>query len=168
MGCRGTAASKVETGVVVIGMGNLVRGDDGVGRRVARILRQRLPSRITVRECEGEATELMDAWAGFAHAVVVDAARGGGAPGTVHRIEVGSEPLPAAIGSTSVHGLGLAEAIGLGQALRRIPGRLLVYAVEGSTFEAGATLSPEVESAIGKVSRLVQSEVESLDVLLDS
>jgi hydrogenase maturation protease len=157
-----------DRGSVVIGMGNPMRGDDGVGRRVARLLRQRLPSHVTVHECEGQAIELMDAWDGFAHAVVVDAARGGGISGTVQRFEVVDEALPEAFGGVSAHGLGLAEAVGLGRALDRMPGRLVVYAIEGCAFEVGTGLSAGVESAIEEVSLLVQAEIETLRARGDS
>ena len=51
----------------------------------------------------------------------------------------------------STHALGVAEAIELGRALGRLPRRLLVFGIEGGSFDAGAGLSPEVERAVGQL-----------------
>ncbi len=49
----------------------------------------------------------------------------------------------------STHALGLGEAIELARALGRLPGRLLVYGVEGADFGTGEGLSPAVTAALG-------------------
>ena len=47
----------------------------------------------------------------------------------------------------------------------RMPGRLVVYVVEGRSFDVGAKISTEIGSAIEKVAHLVQSEVETWGAL---
>jgi hydrogenase maturation protease len=85
-------------------------------------------------------------------AVVIDAVSSGAEPGTVHRFDATSAPLPARLrGSTSSHALGLAEAIELGRTLGRLPGRLIVYGIEGERFEAGTELTPAVAAAVEAV-----------------
>jgi hydrogenase maturation protease len=91
----------------VIGIGNPDRGDDGVGRVLARRLRARAAPGIEVRECDGEATGLMAAWEGAEEVVLVDACRGAGPPGSVHRLDAAEiagpgSPAPSpAVRSTS-------------------------------------------------------------------
>ncbi|MGZ8687096.1 MAG: hydrogenase maturation protease, partial [Gaiellaceae bacterium] len=96
--------------VVVVGVGNAYRGDDGAGLDVAQRLRERVPGGVRVHICEQEPSRLLDAWEGADVAFVVDAVASGAAAGTVHRFEAGAE-LPARIfGSSSTHALGVADA----------------------------------------------------------
>jgi hydrogenase maturation protease len=131
----------------VIGVGNAYRGDDGVGPAVAELVRARAPE-LEVRLCEQEASRLLDAWAGAGLALVVDAVSSGAAPGTVHRFEAADEPIPAAVFRGSTHAFGVAETVELGRALGRLPGRLVVYGVEGEVFAAREGLSPAVAAAV--------------------
>ena len=129
---------------VIIGVGNAARGDDAAGLIAAR--------RLGGLEHEGDPVALLDVWRGADVAVVIDAVSSGADPGTVHRFDATSAPLPARLrGSTSSHALGLAEAIELGRTLGRLPGRLLVYGIEGERFEAGTELTPAVAAAVEAV-----------------
>jgi hydrogenase maturation protease len=132
----------------VIGVGNAWAGDDAAGLLVARIVRERAPSGVGVIEHEGEPTALLDEWQDAPLAIVVDATSGGGRPGQVRVMDATDAPLPAEVTGTSTHAFGLAEAIELGRALGRLPGRLVVVGVEGSRFEAGAEPSAEVAAAL--------------------
>ena len=133
--------------MIVIGVGNAWRGDDGAGLAVARRVRELAPAGVEVREVEGEATALMDAWSGDDRVVVVDAAQSGAAPGTVRRFDARTSPLPARFLRSSTHAFGVADAIELARSLGRLPAVLEVYAIEGATFVAGDRLTPPVERA---------------------
>ena len=146
---------------LVIGLGNEHRGDDACGILVARLLRSRIGEASSVVEWDAEGTELLDLWEGRAFVVVVDAVRTGARPGTVHRFVGGKEPLPGRLGITSSHGLSLAQAIGFGQALHRLPRRLVVYGIEADSFEPGGGLSAPVEAALGSAAERIEAEVRS-------
>jgi hydrogenase maturation protease len=136
---------------LLIGVGNPDRGDDGAGRAVARRLLGDEHLGLDVRECTGEATELMEAWAGYDDVVLVDACRGAGPPGSVHRIGPDEAAGVAALRHASTHSLGVAAAIGLARALGTLPRRLVIYAIEASQAPEGVRLSPEVERAVDEV-----------------
>jgi hydrogenase maturation protease len=93
-------------------------------------------------------TALLDAWAGAALAIVIDAVRSGAPPGTIHRVDLDARPPAAALRLGSTHAVGLAEAIELGRALDRLPVRLALYGIEGARFETGAGLTPAVARAV--------------------
>ena len=131
----------------MIGVGNAYRCDDGVGPAVAERLRGR--REVEVATCEQEPSRLLDAWAGAGLALVVDAVASGAAPGTVHRFDASERAVPAGVFRGSTHALGVGEAIELARALGRLPGRVLVYGVEGAEFGAGEGLSPAVAAAVG-------------------
>jgi hydrogenase maturation protease len=132
---------------LVIGVGNPLRGDDGAGRVVARLLAGRAVPGLAVRESCGEATSLMEAWAGFDDVALVDACRGAGPPGSVHVFAADALDRVASLRHASSHSLGVAAAIGLARALGALPGRLVVYAIEVRDSAEGEALSPEVDAA---------------------
>lgn len=142
----------------LIGVGNRFRGDDAAGLLVAERLRSELPE-LEVLELEGEPAGLIEAWDGAGAVVVVDAVSSGSPPGTIHRLDAIGEGLPADVFRASTHAMGLAEAVGLARALGRLPGSLVVYGLEGSSFEAGESLSPPVQAAVERVATLVRQEV---------
>lgn len=150
--------------VLVIGVGNRLRGDDGASWGVVRRLREGgTQTRIEVNGQLCEPNDLIETWQGRDAVVLVDTMRSGEPPGTIRRFDVTSEPLPARLrGSVSTHGFGLHEAIELGRALHRLPRRVIVFAVEGRHFEAGAIPSGEVEAAVAPLARAVLREAREL------
>ena len=137
--------------MILIGVGNGWRGDDGAGLAVARRVRELAPAGVEVREVESDATALVDVWSGADHVVVVDAAQSGAAPGTVRRFDARSQPLPVRTLRSSTHAFGVSDAVELARSLGRLPGRLEVYAIEGASFVAGDRLSPSVERAVAEL-----------------
>ena len=135
---------------LVIGCGNAMRRDDGVGRVVARGL---VALGGTAAEASGEATALMALFEGRQAVVVVDACASGAAPGFIREFDAVAAPLPAGLSGLSSHGFGVAEAVELARALGALPERLTVFAVEGADFSNGEGLSPEVAAAADRLIR---------------
>jgi hydrogenase maturation protease len=123
-----------------------MRGDDVAGLAVAERLREGGAPVVVAQPAN-----LIDAWAGMRDVIVVDTVYSGAAAGTVHRIDAGREPLPAQIGGSSTHGLGLADAIELARAVSRLPSRLRIVGIEGHAFGVGDELSADVERAVALV-----------------
>jgi hydrogenase maturation protease len=129
-------------------LGHPDRGDDAVGPLVAERLRA---AGATLLDCNEEPTRLIDAWDGLELVVIVDAVRSGAAPGTIHRLDSDTLPLPPDLGLASTHAFSVADALELGRALGRAPRRVVVLGVEGGAFELGDRLTPAVEAAIPRV-----------------
>jgi len=144
----------------VIAVGNPLRADDGAGVEVVRRLAGRVSPEVRLIELGGEPAELLDAWNELGTAVLVDAVRTGGEPGTVHCFDASTEPLPARTGSASTHGLGLAEALELGRALGRLPARVVVVGIEADDRTMGGELSRPVQDAIEDAAETVLAELE--------
>jgi hydrogenase maturation protease len=145
--------------ILVIGIGNLTRGDDAAGLLVARHIREAAsPGEVTVTELAGDQLALLDAWTGAREVYLIDAVCSGGTPGTVYRFDA-AEPLTAHFWHHGTHTFSLADVIELGRALGRLPGRLNGYGIEGGTFEPGAPLSAEVEAAVQTVTILLLREL---------
>lgn len=153
------APGRGERGIVVIGVGNEFRRDDGAGPAVIRRLLMRVPRHVELITTDGEAARLIEAWSGAALAIVVDAVRAVPPhPGRLHRLAL--DPAPARIGPASSHGLGLGEAIALAAALGRMPGRLVVHAVEAGDLSQGTGLSRAVAAAVDALADAVMRDIE--------
>jgi hydrogenase maturation protease len=142
----------------VIGVGNEFRRDDGAGPAVVAALHDLAPDGVRLAVTDGEPTRLIEAWAGAALAIVVDAVRADPPrPGRVHRFVLDQ---PRAIGRpASSHGLGLGDAVALAVALDRMPDRLIVHAIEAADLTQGPGLTPPVAAAVGTVARAILADI---------
>ncbi|MEJ2290099.1 MAG: hydrogenase maturation protease [Deinococcales bacterium] len=154
------------TRVVVAGLGNDLRRDDGVGPAVMlRVARSAGPG-VTVVVNAGEPADLLEAWRHADVAIVVDAMDAGLEPGATRRIEAGATDGQGALadaapfpGSASSHLLPLSSVVELARALDAMPGRLLIFGVQGAAFGYGEGLTPEVERAVERVAAEILDEV---------
>lgn len=150
--------------MLVIGIGNELRSDDGAGIEVARRLR-RLARHTGIEVCEllGEPTQLLEAWEGRDAVVLVDTMHSGAPAGTIARFDVSRAPLPVPFrGLSSTHAFSIDQTIELGRALDRLPETVIFFAVEGRTFEAGSGLSEKLEAMIPSLADAVLIEAEAL------
>ncbi len=137
--------------MLVIGVGNWYRSDDGVGLVVARKIEAMNVPAVVVREESGEGAALIEAWKDAGNVVIIDAASSGSVPGTIHQFDARTQTIPSAFIHYSSHAFGVAEAIELARALNQLPPRLMLYGIEGKNFAAGVRLSEEVERAAEEV-----------------
>ena len=146
--------------VVVIGVGNDFRRDDGVGPAVVAEIARRPGVAVDLVVSDGEPTQLLDSWCARELAIVVDAVLCEPShPGRVHRAAVESA-IPGSASST--HGLGIPEAVRLAQVLDRAPQRLVVYAVEAADLGFGIGLSARVAAAVAAVAEAAVAELAAL------
>ncbi len=144
--------------VVIVGVGNPERGDDGVGPAVLRELRARpMPDQLSLVHCD-DPLEVMELFSETEMAAVVDAIAGVPVAGTVLRFDVSTSALPVELSIGSTHAIGVAQVIELARALGLVPPRLVVYGIVGSAFAIGETLSAGVERAIRTVADAVLAE----------
>jgi hydrogenase maturation protease len=129
--------------VVVAGIGNAFRGDDGVGPAVAALVAENSGA-VDIGPIS-EPLDLLGRFDGASLAVLVDATRSGSAPGTLSVVEWNhAEDSPA----TSTHALGLRRVCQLAAALGDAPQHIVVVGVEGEDFSDGDRLSAPVASAV--------------------
>ena len=149
---RGTESSSV----LILGIGNPDRGDDGAGVWVAERLAERgAPAQV----CRRDGFTLIEAWKGRQRVIVVDATVSGASPGTISCIDALRQDLPSEAFPVSTHGYGLVEAIAMARTLDRLPAELTVYGIEVASFAIGAPLSTPVQQACVE---LTQSLLETV------
>ena len=145
--------------IVVIGVGNDFRRDDGAGRIVARKVKDTAGKDVRVIEASGEGAALMEVWRGAECALIIDASQSGAAPGTIRRLDARAQTIPREFFHYSTHAFSVAEAVELARALDQLPPRLILYAIEGKDFSSGEGLSAEVFAAVEAVAHRVNEEL---------
>ncbi|OGO49904.1 MAG: hypothetical protein A2Z30_08195 [Chloroflexi bacterium RBG_16_64_43] len=150
---------------LVLGLGNELRGDDGIGPAVIRALgaREDLPSDVTVLDGGLAGVETVLLLKDAARAIVVDAAEQGLAPGEWRRLPVAAVlEQTASTGGGSWHAAGLAQALALGQALDTLPPDIVVYAVQPLRADFSPGLSEPVQGAIPTLCERILSDLLTL------
>ena len=145
---------------VVLGMGNELLSDDGVGIEVARRLRQVVHDPdVEVKETGLAGLELIDLLAGFDRAIIVDSIATGAEAGTVHILSPAD--LDSGVPPSTLHHVNLPTVLAMAGRLGiRMPDDVRVFAVEArdvSTFGGGCCA--EVQAA---ATRLVETIVQNL------
>jgi len=101
----------------------------------------------------------MDVWREFGFVYLVDAMAPGAPAGTVYRIDTRTEPLPKDLHAFSTHAFGVTQAVELGRRLNTLPATLIIFGIEGKSFEAGKDLSSEVLDSMRKVTQILLEEL---------
>jgi len=143
---------------LVLGMGNTILTDDGVGIKIAHQLKERKPE-LEVVETSEAGIALLDFIVGYDRLIIVDSIRTEeGEPGELYKLELGALKPTAHL--TSLHGVDVATAFELGQRLGyKMPQRVSIYAVEikdNTTF--GEECTEEVEGRISLIAEQIIGE----------
>jgi hydrogenase maturation protease len=152
-------SGKEKRRILILGVGNLLLSDEGVGVHIARSLMEiDFPPYVRVVEGGTDGFGLMHILLGADRLILVDAVRGGGPPGSIYRFEIEDCPPFPDTYKTSVHQISILEVINL-SALIGSPPRTTIIGVEPKCVEMGMDLSPEIEAKIPRVIELIREEV---------
>lgn len=149
------------TDTLVIGCGNLLRGDDAAGPVLVRRLAERtLPDGVRLIDGGTAGMDVAFAMRGARRVVVVDASRVGVEPGTVHRVpgEALADLQPP---QGNLHAFRWDQALGFARWLLKddYPADVVVWLIEGSAFDLGEPLSAAVDDAVDRVADAICAEV---------
>ena len=147
--------------VVVLGVGNVLLTDEGVGVHVANRLMEmdNLPSWLHVVEGGTDGFRLLNVVTEADRLIVVDAVKGGGPPGSIYRFDIEDAPTCPDTFKTSVHQIGILEVIHLSELLGQTP-ETTIIGVEPKSVAMGLDLSPEVAAKVPRIIELVLEEAK--------
>ena len=147
--------------ILILGVGNLILRDEGVGVHAVRELEKRdLPPHVEVIDGGTYLMDLLNVIQEAERIIVIDALRGGGKPGTVYRVT--PDDLMAETERTlSLHQVGLLEVLGMVRQLGGEP-HAVIIGVEPKEISWGMELTPEVEAKLPRVIDAVFEELKGL------
>lgn len=146
--------------ILVIGLGNPLRGDDGVGVIVVRgLAAHALSPDVEVVDGGTRGLGIVNLLEGRQRVILVDAADMGRTPGEFLRITLEGAQLLGDEAHLSVHEGGVRDALLLAQALEMLPEEVVIFGVQPANLEWDSTLSPEVEAALPSLIAALLAEV---------
>ncbi|HWQ77080.1 MAG TPA: HyaD/HybD family hydrogenase maturation endopeptidase [Syntrophomonas sp.] len=148
--------------IMVMGIGNLLMQDDGVGVHVIRRLEEMdLPPEVELVDGGTHTYDLLDYFSQADFCIVVDAMHGGGNPGTVYRIPLEEMDLSPNPDIQSLHEMSFAEAMYMLE-LEGYQPQVLVYGVEPHTVDLGLDPTPVVADKISLILEMIQKDIQAL------
>jgi hydrogenase maturation protease len=146
--------------IMILGVGNLLFTDEGVGVRVAEALQDRydFPENVKVVDGGTLGMNLLGVVSEVDHLIVVDAVRNGGAPGTLYRL-AGEEIPKRILAKNSLHQVDLLEALTCCQALDKVPETVILGVEPEDITTLGTDMTPTV---LGRIDDLVQAALQEL------
>ncbi len=147
--------------VVVLGVGNLLLRDEGVGVHLIQKLREmEIEERVKIVDGGTSLLDSIPRAEDVSKLIIVDAIRLGGKPGKTYRICVDDSLLKETKGMTSLHQLGVVETLAIARKMGELP-HTVIIGIEPKDMDYGLELSPEIERKMGKMVNLILEEVRA-------
>jgi hydrogenase maturation protease len=149
--------------ILVLGIGNILLEDEGIGVHVVDRLQARyqLPENVTVLDGGTSGMTLLDDIAACEHLLIVDCARLDGPPGTIH--EFNGDAVPAFFQQRiSPHQIGLSDLLAAAALLDALPAELSLVAIEPESIELGMAMTATGERACEEALQRVLTRLRAL------
>lgn len=149
--------------IMVVGIGNLIMQDDGVGVHAIRALEAMglPPDRVELIDGGTHSYDLIEEFCRADRLIIVDAMHAGGEPGTIYRApldELGLEPNE---NITSLHEMHFVEAMKMTRMLGYDP-PTTVFGIEPAVVAVSMDLSPQVAEKFPRLVELIRQEIDQL------
>jgi len=139
--------------IVIVGVGNILCGDEGVGVHVIEELKKhRLPDNVEVCDCGTAGLEVLEFLEESDKAIIVDAVTAGMEPGKIYQYRLGeTHAEEGKMKMLSLHELDLTRAIKIGENAYKLPKNIMIVGVEPKSLQFGMGLTKEIKKAIPRV-----------------
>lgn len=144
--------------IVVVGVGNLLLKDEGIGVHIARALQQMDIPQDTKIIDGGTSPDLPYYLKGTNKLIVIDAVKAGGEPGTVYRFHPHDVNIEST-GMVSVHELGLKQNLEVMRLMGSEPRETVIIGIEPKEMDWGTELSAELQQKIPEIVNIVLKEI---------
>lgn len=144
--------------VAVVGAGNLLLKDEGVGVHIVRALERLLPAQGSIQIVDGGTSpDILGFLSPPDKLVIVDAARGGGKPGTIYRF--GPEEMSQEQNVTSLHEFNLGTALKTMKYRGVEPAQVVIIGIEPEEIDWGLELSSTLKREMPRIIEVVLQEI---------
>ena len=147
---------------LIVGLGNPLRGDDGVGVRVIQtLMAEALPEGVEAVEGGTQGLGLVSLMEGWRRVILVDAANVGQPPGGFVRFTPQEARLLGGDQRLSIHNAGLRDALLLAETLELLPDEIIIYGMQPANLDWDDNLSPQVEAKMPELVRAILDELDA-------
>ncbi|WDP91942.1 MAG: HyaD/HybD family hydrogenase maturation endopeptidase [Desulfobacter sp.] len=158
-----TRPDNCKNNITVLGVGNILYKDDGVGIRVIQRLEEKYEFSDNVILVDGGVLgiNLLGVIAQAGRLLVVDTVLNNGRPGDLHRLEHHEIP-DRILAKNSLHQVDMIEALTLCKALDHVPQTTVIGIEPKDLSTLDDCLTPEIEDRLGALTDAVLDEIQSL------
>lgn len=135
--------------LLILGIGNVIMSDDGVGVRVAQKLQAgyRMPEHVDIMDGGTLGLDILPRLEGIGRLLIVDAVETGSAPGTLVRLS--GDEIPLALETRlSPHQMGLKDLLAVSLLMGHEPAEIVLIGIQPGSIEMGTELTPAVDEQI--------------------
>lgn len=149
--------------IAIIGVGNLLQRDDGVGIwAVEELKKQNLPENIEVYDAATDPMTVLEAMDNKDKAIIIDAFTGGNKPGTIYKcriedLNLDEEEINVEI---SLHGISFLDVIKTAKHAFNLPKEIVIIGVEPAVIETGMELSEELSKRMPDLIKVIMEEAK--------
>ena len=150
--------------ILVLGIGNVLLTDEGIGVRALNELERRytFPENVELLDGGTAGIELLRHIRNRDYLIIIDAMKFNQEPGTVTRVE--GNDVPAAFRTRiSPHQLGLSDLLAAAMLTDELPPNLVLFGVEPENLDIGLDLTDTVEASVEKLTGAIIDELRSID-----
>jgi hydrogenase maturation protease len=156
---KGRERKTLSPKIVILGIGNLLLSDEGVGVHIANeLLKMSLPPDVSVVEGGTDGFRLLNIITEADRLIIIDAVKGDAPPGSIYRFDIGEVQNSPSGFKTSVHQIGILEVLDLSELIGKTP-HTTVIGIEPKCLEMGMELSPEIKAKIPRIIELILDEL---------
>ena len=151
--------------IVVLGVGNILLTDEGVGVRTIEKFQQdfEIPSEVFVIDGGTTGMEMLEDLSNADHIIIIDAVRSGNTPASIIKLE--GDQIPVFFKTKlSPHQIGLSDVLATLEFTGEQPGGVTVIGIEPISLETGMALSPQVDALLPEVVGYVVAELHQLGI----
>ena len=149
--------------ILVLGIGNLLLRDEGIGIRVAEELKKlELPEGVEVLDGGTLGLSLLNFFGNYEKVVIIDAVKGGKEPGTIYKFDLVEfiDNIDYPFSLSSMHDIDFVYAVKqIGREFYQLPEKMVVIGVEPESVDAGLELTETLKEKIPEIIKLVLEEV---------
>ena len=151
--------SKSSKKIVILGVGNILLGDEGVGVHIVEEIEKiGLPENVEVIDGGTASIDILISMKDVDKLIIIDALKGGEKPGTVYRLH--PEDLLASLDSyVSLHQINVLEGLSLARKTGNAPQETVIIGIEPEKTDWGLGITPEIDKKIPDILNIVLEEV---------
>lgn len=154
--------------ILIIGIGNTLMSDDGVGIHLIRKLQKKVHEgddslkNISLLEVGTSALYYLEAISRAENLILLDAVKGGAQAGSIYHLQEDDFKTDLQM-NRDFHGYSVLDVIKLSREITQLPANLIIYGIEPETLSLGEELSRSVKNALPKVIKLIIEEIKTIN-----
>ncbi len=155
-------AAMSDTKIIVLGVGNILLKDEGVGvHAIHELQREKYPANVSLIDGATAGLDLLPIFQEATILIIVDCVKGGGEPGSLYRFTPTEiKDLPDSL-KTSLHDFNLVDVMNLAKAFGSIPDTIVIIGVEPLEIEWGLEMTAPIQAVFPRLLDVVRNEIDA-------